>query len=65
MTTRDQLYHQFGPLLHEAQDLTILSQLNVIRAHLGLPQLTEQQMLDKLQEELDSLEPYAWLNEQL
>jgi len=58
--TRDKLYRHHGPKLSEAIALVELDQFNAIRAHVGLPPLENQQVLNALKAKWDSLPDYDW-----
>lgn len=63
MATRERLYRQFGPILMEAVCRLIVQEINTLRSAAGLPQRTQEQIIDALQNELDSLPLYTWMNE--
>ncbi len=63
MATREQLYRKFGPKIIEAQSRLIVSEINALRTHAGLAPRTQQQVLDALENELDGLSDYDWMNE--
>lgn len=61
MATRDDTFRQFGPILLEAQTLVLLDQINVLRKEQGMPEITEQDLIDSLNNHLNELEPYDWM----
>lgn len=63
MAQRDDLYSKFGPILLEAMVLMLLEQINVLRVNQGMPEITEQDLIDSLNNHLTELEPYDWMTE--
>ncbi len=63
MAERDELYKQFGPILLEAQVLVLLEQINILRNNQGMPEITEQDLIDSLNNHLSEIEPYDWMSE--
>lgn len=63
MADRNTTYQQFGPILLEAQTLVLLEQINLLRKEQGMPEITEQVLIDSLNNHLESLEPYPWMSE--
>lgn len=63
MTTRDETFRQFGPILLEAVVLILLEQVNVLRKEQGMREITEQDLIDSLNNHLSELEPYDWMEE--
>lgn len=61
MAQRDELFAKFGPILLEAFAIMILDEINRIRQHVGMPQLTKQQVLDEINNHTSTLEPYDWM----
>lgn len=61
---RDDLYRKFGPILLEAQTLVLLEQINILRKEQGMPEITEQDLIDSLNNHLGELEPYDWMQEE-
>lgn len=59
--TRASLYEKKGPLLTEAGHLVIFNEINIIREELGLPQRTEQQMLNAINNKLATLMSHNWM----
>jgi len=65
MAQRDELYRRFGPILLEAMVLVLLEQINVLRKEQGMPEITEQDLMDSLNNHLAELEPYDWMTEEI
>ncbi len=63
MPNREELYRRFGPLLLEAMILVLLEQINVLRDNQGMPEITEQDLIDSLENHLSELSPYNWMTE--
>lgn len=61
MADRDKIYRKFGPILLEAVCLVIHDQINHLRENQGMPELTEQDIIDNLNNHLSSLQPYDWM----
>ncbi len=61
MTQRDDTFQKFGPLLLEAAMWVLLDFQNELRREQGKPELTMQDVLDKLDNHMTELEPYPWL----
>lgn len=64
MANRDELFRKFGPILLEAQTLVLLEQINLLRQNQGMPEITEQDLIDSLNNHLGELEPYDWMSEE-
>lgn len=64
MAQRDELFRQFGPMLLEAFAVMILEEVNRIRQHVGMPQITKQQVLNEINNHLSALEQYDWMKEE-
>ncbi len=62
MASRDTVFRQLGPLLIEAIQLYNLETLKLKLK--DREEITEQEMLDRIQEILDGLTPYDWMNQQ-
>lgn len=60
---RDELYRHFGPILLEAMVLVLLNQVNILRHEQGMPKITEQDLIDSLNNHLSELEPYDWMGD--
>jgi len=65
MSERDELYRKFGPILLEAQTLVLLEQVNMLRVNQGMPEITEQDLIDSLNNHLAELTPYDWMSEEI
>jgi len=63
-TNRDDLFRKFGPLLTEAFMILIYEEVNRIRRHVGMPEITKQDVLDQLNNYLSELEPYEWTHQE-
>jgi len=61
MTTRAELYRKFGPLILEAIVMIIKDEINILRQKAGLPERTNQQLIDAIENKLDGLEQYDWM----
>lgn len=62
MTTRQELYRKFGPLLAESLVLIIKDEINILRANASLPERTNQQIMDALEARLNNLTKYDWMD---
>lgn len=62
MAQRDETYRKFGPILLESLCLVLLEQINALRNEQGMPVITEQDIIDSLNNHLTELEPYDWMN---
>jgi len=63
MATRDDTFRKFGPILLEAMVLVLLEHINFLRQNQGVPEITEQDLIDSLNNHLSELEPYDWMGE--
>lgn len=61
MAQRDDLFRKFGPILTEAICLVLLDEINALRDNQGMPEITEQDIIDRLNNHLNELEPYDWM----
>jgi len=61
MPKRDELFRRFGPRLLEATMLVLLEHINYLRKEQGLPEITEQDLIDSLNNHLSEIEPYDWM----
>lgn len=59
-TKREGLYQQFGPRLIEAVVLTMKDEINVLRTKAGLPERTDEQVLDAIYAKLGTVQAYDW-----
>ena len=62
MPTRDEVYVKHGPILLEAVCCLFLEEINQTRAKLNMPLLTIQEVIDKLNNNLNELQPYDWMS---
>lgn len=63
MADRNDTYRQFGPILLEAQTLVLLEHINLLRKEQGMPYITEQDLIDSLNNHLSELQPYSWMGQ--
>lgn len=63
MLNRNNTYQQFGPILLESLCLILLNQINALRRNQGMPEITEQDIINELNNHLSELEPYDWMSE--
>lgn len=61
MSDRNDTYQKFGPILLEAVCLCLLDQVNELRTNQGMPPITEQDIIDNLNNHLNELQPYSWM----
>lgn len=59
--TREELYQRFGPMLIEAIVIITKNEINLLRIQLGLPERTNQQLIDAIENRLLQLEKYNWM----
>lgn len=62
MSTREELYRKFGPMLIEALVLIIKDEINILRTEVGLSERTNKQILTAIDKRLSSLSKYDWMN---
>ena len=60
MSTRSELYEHFGPYLLEAITLIIKDEINILRTEAGLPERTNQQLVDAIKNRLDIGEEFQY-----
>ena len=60
--TRDELYRQFGPKVVEAIVLIVKDEINILRSLAGLPERTNQQLLNAIEAKLELIEDYNWMD---
>ena len=66
MATREDLYRKFGPQLIEALVLIIKDEINTLRGEAGLPERTNQQIMDAIDNRLTNDVPmYNWMNNKI
>lgn len=63
MADRNETFQKFGPILLEAACLVIVELQNELRRNQGMPEVTEQDILDNLNNHLNELQPYDWMRE--
>jgi len=63
MAQRDDLFRKFGPLQTEGILWLNLEAINVLRVKAGLVAFTPEQAMKRLEQILETLEPYDWMNE--
>lgn len=61
--TREELYQRFGPKLIDAQVRAQMKFNNRILRHLDLPELSLQDAVDAIVNELESIPDYDWMKE--
>jgi len=61
--TREELYQKFGPMLLEAIVLIIRDEINILRGQHGLPERTNEQIINAISDKLSSLTTYRWMDE--
>lgn len=61
---RETTYRKFGPILLESLCLVLLNHINQLRSNQGMPNITEQDIIDELNNHLTELQPYQWMQEQ-
>ncbi|GAI50523.1 unnamed protein product [marine sediment metagenome] len=64
MSTRDDTFQKFGPILLEASILVQVELYNKLAKNQGMPEVTEQDLIDSLNNHLSELEPYTWMQEE-
>jgi len=57
------LAKHFGPKIIIALALVIKDEINVLRVNAGLPERTNQQVLDAINTKLEAIPDYDWMNE--
>lgn len=62
MVTREELYKRFGPLFIEALVLIIKDEINILRQRAGLSERNDEQVITALENKLNSLEKYNWMD---
>lgn len=61
MADRDDMMKKFGPRLLEAVALVVIDEINILRAKKNLPPRTAGQLLNAINNKLDTLPPYDWM----
>lgn len=64
LTTRDEFFRTWGPLQPEAMMQVFLDYINELREEQGMPEITEQQFIDRAANHLSHLEKYDWMKEE-
>lgn len=62
MSLRDDSMKKFGPKLAEAVVLLILEEINILRVNLSLSERTTGQLLTQLNNRIESLPDYDWMD---
>lgn len=62
--TREQLYHRFGPKLIDALTQVVLDEINLLRAEVGLPERTGQQVINVIANKLENIPDYDWMHDE-
>jgi hypothetical protein len=63
--TKGELFQKFGPKLLDAIMQFNISENNILRAKLGLPEKTEEQIIDTIAEKLEKISDYQWMKDRL
>lgn len=63
MSERDDLMRRFGPLLLEAFGRIIFDDLNRIRNHVGMPEVTWEQFFEQINNHYSTLSLYDWMED--
>ena len=61
MLNRNETYRKFGPLLLESMCLVLLENINELRRNQGMHDITEQDLIDSLNNHISELQPYDWM----
>jgi hypothetical protein len=61
MTTRDEIYRRFGPMLLEAIVDILMDEINILRDSAGLSPRTKQQLVNALENKYKTLNKYDWM----
>lgn len=64
MAQRDDLFRKFGPLLLEALIMAIIEEQNEHRRARGWPDITVQEVVDRMENHITELVPYDWMEEE-
>lgn len=64
MAIREELFRRFGPLLIEALVLIIKDEINILRTQAGLPERTNEQIINAISNKLNTLELYPWMQKE-
>jgi hypothetical protein len=60
-TKREEIFMKFGPQLIEALVHLMLAEINELRSRAGLPEKTEKDFLNGLDEKNKTVEKYSWM----
>lgn len=63
--TNEELYRRFGPKLIDAQVRAQMKFNNKILRHLNLPEISLQDAVDSIWNELKNIPNYDWMNEEI
>ena len=63
MTTREELYRKFGPILIDAIVQITKDEINILRVKAGLPERTNQQLITAIDNKLKTIPLYPWMLE--
>ena len=63
-TIRERLYRRFGPPLIEAVVLVVKDEINILRKNAGLPERTDEQVTQAIENKLATLKRYEWMKNQ-
>ena len=61
---KEELYRKFGPKQIDAVVRAQMNVNNMILRHLGLPEITLQQAVNSIANELENIPDYAWMNKE-
>lgn len=61
--SREELYRHFGPKLIDALTRILKNEINILRQQAGLPERTDQQILDAIDQQLEQIPDYPWMTE--
>ena len=60
---REELYKYFGPKLIEAVVLVVKDEINLLRTQHGLSDRTNEQIIGAIENKLDNIADYDWMEE--
>lgn len=61
MAPRDEIMKQFGPILLEAFVYLLLDEINTLRDEQGMPEITIDDLFQRITNHLGHLGPYDWM----
>lgn len=64
MSDRETLFRQFGPKLLEAMFLVLIDQINLLRSKQNLKSITMQEIIDLIDNRVESISDYDWMKEE-